>query len=425
MKTIEINHIGKTEGHMSFVGALIDGDFAQARIETEEGARLIEGILLGRKYYEAPIVTSRICGICPIVHNLTSIKAMEEALNIKVTPEIIVLRKMLINAQWIHSHALHVFFLSFPDLVGITNNFNFVKKYPQECQLALKVREFGVQIARIIGGRTVHPINSVIGGFNVEPDFAELESIVNQQKILLSAAKNLFEFVAKRKPPNFSRPTNYVSLRTKNEYAIYDGNVFFADNNETITARKFLYDIEEIIIPHEKVKRVKHIEQSIMVGALARLNNNFESLNPLAKSLWNKLDVKLPCYNSFYNIFAQLIETVHCLEEEMKLFAGYKKLRVRSDFGEKLKVKFKPNPGRGFAVMEAPRGLLYHEYELDKEGTIIHVNIIPPTTIFLSNLEKDLEVYLPKLKNIAPKKREQLIKTLIRAYDPCISCATH
>src|SRR3989338_5570292 len=178
MKTIEINHIAKTEGHLSFVGALIDSDFAEARIETEEGARLIEGIMLGRKFFEAPIITARICGICPIVHNLTSIKAMEQALNIKITPEIIVLRKMLINAQWIHSHALHAFFLSFTDLVGISNNFDFVKKYPKEVETALELRDWGVQISRIIGGRTVHPINSVVGGFNVEPDFAELNVLM-------------------------------------------------------------------------------------------------------------------------------------------------------------------------------------------------------------------------------------------------------
>jgi len=425
MKTIEINHIAKTEGHLSFVGALIDADFAEARIETEEGARLIEGIMLGRKFFEAPIITARICGICPIVHNLTSIKALEQALNIKVTPEIIVLRKMLINAQWIHSHALHAFFLSFPDLVGISNNFDFVKKYPKEVETALELRDWGVQISRIIGGRTVHPINSVVGGFNVEPDFAELNELMKSNKKVLDQAGRLFDFAVKQKLPKFERPTNYVSLKTKGEYAIYDGKVLFSDNNSLDNAENFIQGVSELVMPNEKVKRVQHLNRSFMVGALARLNNNFNELNPTAKQCFKKLKIKLPCYNSFYNIFAQILEVVHCVEETSKLFVEYCVLRENKDFHKKLKISFKPNPGRGYALMEAPRGVLLHDYELDREGNIIHCNIITPTAMFLSNLEQDLGKYLLEIKNKPAERQKQLIKTLIRAYDPCISCATH
>jgi coenzyme F420-reducing hydrogenase alpha subunit len=425
MKTIEINHIAKTEGHLSFVGALIDADFAEARIETEEGARLIEGIMLGRKFFEAPIITARICGICPIVHNLTSIKAMEQALNIKVTPEIIVLRKMLINAQWIHSHALHAFFLSFPDLVGISNNFDFVKKYPKEVETALELRDWGVQLSRIIGGRTVHPINSVIGGFNVEPDFAELSELMKLNKKILTLAGNLFDFAKKQKLPKFERSTNYVSLKAKGEYAIYDGQVFFSDNKNFDNAEKFIQDVSELVMPNEKVKRVQHLNRSFMVGALSRINNNFNELNPTARQYFKKLNIELPCYNSFYNIFAQILEIVHCVEETPKLFAEYSALRENKNFSNKLKVKFEPNPGRGYALMEAPRGILLYDYELDREGNIIHCNIITPTAMFLSNLEQDLGKYLLEIKKKPDERQKRLIKTLIRAYDPCISCATH
>jgi sulfhydrogenase subunit alpha len=425
MKTVKINHIGKTEGHLSFIGAMVDGDFAQARIETEEGARLIEGILLGRRYNEAPVITSRICGICPIVHNLTSIKAMEQALDVKPTEEILVLRKMLINAQFIHSHGLHAFFLSFPDLVGISNNFAFLKKYPQESKLALDVRDWGVELARIVGGRTVHPINSVIGGFNVEPDFQELDDLIARSDEVINKTEKLFNFIIKQKLPKFQRPTNYVSLVNKKEYAIYDGEAYFFDNQETVTAKDLLYDLREVIIPHEKVKRVKHNTRNIMVGAISRINNSVDQLNPRAKKALQKLKLEMPCFNSFYNLFFQVVEMIHNIEEVQKLYKPYVKLRKYNGFEKRLFVKFKPNAGKGFAVMEAPRGVLYHEYELNAKGNIIHANMIPPTTIFLANLEKDLEEYLPKLKNMSEAKRELAIKTLIRAYDPCISCATH
>ncbi len=420
MKTIQINHIGKTEGHMSFVGALIGNDFSQARIETEEGARLIEGILLNRKYYEVPIITARICGVCPIVHNLCSIKALEQAFNVKVTPEIVALRKILLNAQWIHSHALHAFFLSFPDLVGISNNFDFVKKYPKECALALDLRDWAIEICRVIGGRAVHPINSVVGGFNVAPDEEEWQVLMTRNKDILDKAKVLFDFVAKQKLPKFNRPTNFVSLRSNKEYAMYDGSAYFSDERDLSDAEQLASDLEEIILPHEKVKRVKHLDRVFVVSSLARINNNFKQLNKEAKKCWQKLKVTLPCYNSFYNIFAQAVEIVHCVEEITRLQDSYKIVQEN-----KLKVAFEVKAGKGSAVLEAPRGILYHKYEVDYEGNVVYSNIITPTAIFLANMEQDLEQYLLELQGLPEKKKVQLIKTLIRAYDPCISCATH
>lgn len=425
MKTIKINHIAKTEGHLSFVGALLDNDFAQARIETEEGIRLIEGILLNRKYYEAPIITSRICGVCPIVHNLTSIKALEQALNIKVSPEIILLRKLMEMAQIIHSHSLHAFFFSFPDVIGINNNFTLVKKYPRQSALAIEVRDWGVQLARIIGGRAVHPINSVIGGFNVEPDFSELKNLIEQKELILEKAEELLFFVAKYKLPKFARPTNYISLKMNGEYAVYDGKIYFSDSGRYDRAETFLRDVVETVLPAEKVKRAQHLGRAFMVGALSRLNNNFAELNPRAQAAWSGLRIDLPCYNSFYNIIAQIVEIIHGVEEAGRLFLRYEALRVKKDFQKKLKIKFNPNPGRGYAVMEAPRGLLYHEYELDRDGNILHCNVITPTAMFLANLESDLAEFLPQIKSLSDKKQRDLIKMLIRAYDPCISCATH
>jgi len=425
MKTIQINHIAKTEGHMSFLGALLEGDFAQARIETEEGARLLEGVLLNRAYFEAPIVTARICGVCPIVHNLCSIKALENALNVRPTKEIIVLRKMMLHGQWIHSHALHAFFLSFPDLVGISNNFNLVKKYSAESKLALNLRKWALDFCKVIGGRTTHPINSVVGGFNVQPDLMELESLMAQLPEMLDVAKKIFSFLAKQKLPEFENPWMFAALKNGSEYPCYDGRIHLSDGNEFISPDMAMHEIEEKILPGEKVKRVFHNNQTIMTSSLARINTNYKKLNPAAKKAWASLNMKLPCYNPFYNIPAQATEILHSLEEIDTLFAIYKRLQAKDGFEKRLKVEFKPNPGKGSAVVEAPRGILYHHYELDKQGNIIQSNIIPPTTTFLANLENDLTAFLPTVAKVSPKKRELLIKTLIRAYDPCISCATH
>jgi len=184
-------------------------------------------------------------------------------------------------------------------------------------------------------------------------------------------------------------------------------------------------ELEELILPAEKVKRVKHFGESIFVGALSRLNNNYQLLQSMASEALAKLKIKMPCFNPFYNIFAQLIEIVHCLELAKELFEEYQTLQTKKGFAKNLKVAFVPNPGKGYAVIEAPRGILYHQYELYKAGNILHANIITPTAIFLANLEKDLQEFLVQNKKLKEKQLKDLIKTLIRAYDQCISCATH
>jgi len=420
MKTIKINHIAKTEGHMSFIGSLLEGDIAKAKLETEEGARLFEGMVIGRPYYQMPVIVSRICGVCPIVHNLASVKAIENAFGIKVTKETVLLRKILELAQIIHSHTLHMYFLSFPDLVGVSDNTDIVKKYPKQSKLALEVRDWAVQMAKLIGGRTVHPINSVTGGFNVLPDEENLGFYLKQIPKQIKLSVKLFDFLKNQKIPKFSNPSNYLALKVKNEYAIYDGKVYFLDNKKTKDPRLFYSDVAEESLPYQAVKRAYHFDQPMMCGALARINCNFNQLNKVAKKNWNELRVKMPNYNPFHNILAQAAEVIHCYEECEKSISQY--LRIKD---KNVKAKFKVKEGRGIGVIEAPRGLLFHEYKFDKQGLMKECNILTPTSLFIANLEKDLEQYLPTLNNLTDEKRDLMIKTLIRAYDPCVSCATH
>jgi sulfhydrogenase subunit alpha len=421
MKTIKIDHIGKTEGHLGFEGALETGDMSQARIVTLEGARLMEGIILNRSYYDVPIITSRICGVCPIVHNLAAIKALEVALDVKPTHDIVLLRKIFNLGQMIHSHALHLFFLSFPDFIGISNNFDLIKKYPNEVKQALEARDWGVKLCDVIGGRATHPINSVVGGFKVEPDKKELRKLAESLDGALNLVMELFGFVKNLvKVPEFNNPTNFISLKNNQDYSEYDGDLYFSDTGKSIPAKDYAFDLQEISLPYEAVKRVEYEGRPFMVGALARVNNNFDKLTPLAKQAWESLNVKLPCYNTFYNTLAQAVEVVYCFEEIKKLLKQY--LEINSP---KLFVDFKPRAGKGVGAIEAPRGTLFHYYELNANGVVTHGNIITPTAQFLANLENDLKVFLPQITDLTEDKQKLMIKTLVRAYDPCISCATH
>lgn len=416
MKTIKINEINKLEGHISFAAALDKGDVQSAKITVEEGARMIEGILIGRNYDEAPIITARICGICPVVHNLTSVKAMEDALGIKVTQAIISLRKILLAAQIVQSHALHLYFCSLPDFFKMTDNFQLLKKFPKEGKKAIIMRDFTNRVVDTIGGRAIHPINSVIGGFNAMPKKDDILALQKEAQEMLKIGLDLMKIFEELKYPEFSRETNYITLYNKSEYGYYDGKLKMR-GKETKNIAKDLLDMIKELESNTVEKRTHQDGKSYMVGALARINNNYSELNPIAKKAFFLNKKKLLSHNTFYNIQAQSIELLHFLET----ITRESKKALREIEKSPCKVEVKIKKGNGFAISEAPRGILYHNYELDDKGKIKNCNIITPTVQFLNNIEDDLMVFLKNRENFTPEK----IKFLIRAYDPCISCATH
>lgn len=419
IKTIKINEINKLEGHISFQANLEEKNISQAKIKVEEGARLIEGILLGRNYNQAPVITARICGICPVVHNLTSIKALEDALEIKVSPLVVRLRKLMLCAQIIQSHALHLYFCSLPDFFKMTDNFRLLKKFPEEGKNAINIRGFANKIVEAIGGRAIHPINSVVGGFNTLPDLDVLREAENESEMILKKAENLAILFENLQYPKVSRKTEYISLSDKKEYAFYDGTLISNQKLKGIKAQKFFEHIKEIEAGNVE-KRTEHNGHSYMIGALARVNNNNSKLNPKAKKIFGRNKKNILSYNSFYNILSQAVELVHFIEEARDLITEITKIKD-SKISKDIHQAISEKAGRGASISEAPRGLLYHQYEIDKEGKIIQCAISTPTAQFLNNLEDDLNIYLEDKKNLSPGK----IKFLIRAYDPCISCATH
>jgi len=416
---IKINHIAKIEGHAGFVANIVKGDVESAKIEIKSSARLIEGLLIGRHYKDAPLITARICGICPVIHNITSVKAIENALNIKPSADTVTLRKTMLMGQFIHSHGLHAYFLSLPDFFDIENDLNFIQELPYQAGLALKVRDYGVNLVKVIGGRTVHPIRSEIGGFKKAPTKKEVDELLKQAREVLPQAVELAEFFRKLNYPKFKRKTEYIGLKSKLEYAIYDGNIASTEGLN-IPVKKFAHDLTEIQKPYYTVKKVNWDNNWYMVGALARMNNNFLQLNSKARNVWQKSGLEMPDWNSFHNILAQAVEIVHCIEESIKLLEKVKVGGIKAD--TKL---YKVKASKGGAAAEAPRGTLYHYYEIDKDGYITNCNIITPTAQFIGNLEKDIEHFIPNLKKLSMKQKKKKIRMLIRAYDPCITCATH
>lgn len=418
---IKIDHIAKMEGHAGFMASVIRGDVKSAKLEVQEGIRLMEGILIGRHYADVPIIAQRICGICPVVHNLTAIKAIENALGVKVSNETINLRKLMEWGQIIHSHTLHLFFLSLADFLDIENDLVLTKEYPEETKKVLAVRQFGLDIVNIIGGRTIHPLTNEAGGFKKIPAPDEIKKLIEAGEKILPLALELGEFFKKLKLPEFSRPTEYICLGRKGEYAIYGGDIV-SNKGLRIPVEKFENNFHELQRPREIVKRVESDRKtSYMTGAIARINIHNKKLKPKARKYFESLNYKSPDFNPFHNILYQMVEVVHCIEESitaLRILAG-------SNLENALTKSYGVKEGIGVAAVEAPRGTLYYHIEIDAKGYVKNANIITPTAQFLSHLEDDVAAYLPKVMDLSDKEKEKKLRALIRAYDPCISCAVH
>ncbi len=402
------------------MASVIHGDVKSAKIEVQEGIRLIEGVLIGRYFTDMPTIAQRICGICPVVHNLTAIKALESAMGVQVSPETKKLRTVMELGQIIHSHALHLFFLSLADFLDMDNDIKLISTYPEETKIAVRLREYGMSIVKVIGGRVIHPLTNEVGGFKKAPDAETLRKIVADSSVALQDALALGEFFRKIKIPDFQRATEYVSLDKKGTYAIYDGDIISSQGLH-IPVEKFEQDFHELQKQNEVIKKLDHEGHSYMVGAIARINNSRNKLNPAASQYLESLNLTFPGYNPFHNILAQMVEIIHCVEESAKLI----KELLHADLNAVVTQKYEIKEGIGVAAVEAPRGTLYYHVEVDAKGYVKNVNIITPTAQFLANLEDDVADYIKQIIDLDDKAKQNKLRGFIRAYDPCISCAVH
>lgn len=403
------------------MASVTKGDVKSAKFEVQEGIRLIEGVLVGRHFKDMPVIAQRICGICPVVHNLTSIKSIENALGIQVSAETVKLRRIMEHAQFIHSHALHLFFLSLADFLDIENDLQLVAEYPEQAKLGIKIREFGMDLVRTIGGRVVHPLTNEVGGFKKVPSATEISELIEKAEKTLPIALELGKFFAGIKLPEFERETEYVALSKKGEYAIYDGDLVSSKGMD-IAVGDFEKNFHELHRPREVIKRVlADGKTSYMVGAIARINLQSEKLRTRASEYLKSLRFKQPDYNPFHNVLYQMVEVIHSIEETILLLKELSQMNLENALTKEYQVK----AGAAAAAVEAPRGTLYYWVDIDEKGYIKNVNIITPTAQFLAHLEDDISAFIPGILDVDEKTREKKMRAFIRAYDPCISCAVH
>ncbi len=432
MKRIIPQYIAKIEGH-----GIVKIDFKEhtAQLQVLEGERLFEGILIGRNYIDAPFVTSRICGVCPTAHNIASIKAIEDVFGVSPSEKTVNLRKLMLCGQMIQSHVLHLFFLALPDYVGLDSALFLTKKDPAKFRLALNLKNLGDEIISGIGGRAIHPLTTTVGGFSKLPSLSDIRKLRNNLESCVADAKETINLFGNFNYPELERKTEYMSLHSDGEYPLYNG-LIGSDNGSKFNPKDYKKEITETVRNGSTAKYGERSNHGFMVGALSRVNMHRDELNPLAKKALKDSEIKFPSYNPFHNNFAQAIEILHFIEEGIKLIGAILDGEMEKEeihyvaepeglrhVSEAKPLPHKVREGRGIGVIEAPRGNLYHDYEIGKDGKIKDCNIITPTVQNLTNIEEDIRE-LMKITNDR-KEIRKLVEMLIRAYDPCITCSVH
>jgi coenzyme F420-reducing hydrogenase alpha subunit len=423
---ITVPYVTRVEGHGNIVIDMREGKLVRSHLQVVEPPRYFEAMIKGYPYTDIALITSRICGICSVGHQVTSLKATEKALGIQVSEQTILLRKLLVYGATMQSHVLHIYFLAAPDLLGVPSVVPLATSHPDVVKMALRMKKLSNDICDKLGGRTIHPNRLVPGGFTRLPSPEDLAWIKNAlEKQMVPDAKASLALLKSLLPkfPAFERETEYIGLRDDGEYAFYDGKIASTDTGLT-PVDDYLGITNEFVVPHSTSKHCKHARSSYFVGALGRLNNNYDKLNPMAKSVANELGLKPVVKNPFLNTAAQLVETVHVVEESLKLLDTLLGKGIRD---EKPVVPDRLREGRGAEATEVPRGILFHDYTYDNRGQVVKANCIIPTTQNTQNIDDDMKELVPWMiaKGMTKEQMTLTLEMLVRAYDPCISCSVH
>ena len=428
---IKVEYLPRVEGHGNIVVNMKDGVLEEAVLNIVEAPRFFEGMLRGRSIFEAQHITSRICGICACGHTLASIQAAEDAIGFKPSPQTIKLRKLLLNYEMLDSHILHMYLLVAADVLGVKSFVPLIETHNQVVRRALRMKYMCNDVCTILVGRHVHPISAIVGGFTKLPKEKDLDKMLEILESMVPDMDATVDLFKTLKLPEFNRDTEYVALVDNgSEYPLLSGEIGSTDG---VKLNKIDYKkaTNEFIVHHSSAKHTRLSRNSFAVGALARFNLNYSKLLPRAKAIADAIGFKPKITNPYLNTVAQLIESVHCLDDSIRIIKELKQSGI--DNKEEVVVGLNENKvipvkaGKGVGAVEVPRGILYHAYEVDDTGKIIEANCIIPTGQNLNNIDQDMKALVPEL--VAKDKSESEItlalEMLVRAYDPCISCSAH
>jgi coenzyme F420-reducing hydrogenase alpha subunit len=418
-RTIRVETLTRVEGE----GALnihVEGTTVRdVQLAIYEPPRFFEAFLRGRPLEEVPDLTARICGICPVAYQLTSVQALEKSLGISITPEIRRLRRLLYCAEWIESHALHIHLLQAPDFFNAASGIELARRFPHEINRGLTLKKYGNQLLEVLGGRAIHPVNVAVGGFHRAPRTEELQNLIPRFEAGCRLAADATRWCATLPFPQFNGNWELTALQHPDEYPMNEGDVC-STSGRRVAVDDFETTYVEEHLPHSTALQACRLPErsTYCVGPLARISLNHSRLHPVARQLADEIGFVTPCRNPFMAILARCLEVLHAFAEALDILRDYRGLkhpRCTRTYAA----------GTGCAVTEAPRGTIYQRYSVDADGKVTSAKIMPPTSQNQRQIELDLMQWLPPLLKLPDQQIADECEKLIRTWDPCISCSTH
>jgi coenzyme F420-reducing hydrogenase alpha subunit len=417
-KTIKVNYLARVEGEGGVTIKMKGNTVTEVKFNIFEPPRFFEAFLRGRDYSEAPDITARICGICPVAYQMSSSQAMERAFGVTVGGELRALRRLLYCGEWIESHALHIYLLHAPDFLGYQDAIRMAKDFPEPVKNALQLKKLGNEIMAIVGGREIHPINVRVGGFYKLPAEADLRALAERLRWAIEFSLETIRLTSTFSFPDFEDDYEFVALRHPEEYPILDGRLV-SNKGLDIAIDEYEEHFTEEHVKHANALHSVHKARgAYFVGPLARYSLNFDRLTPRAQEAALKAGLTETCRNPFKGIVVRSVELLYACEEALRLIEAYRT-------PERASVEITPKAGVGCACTEAPRGILYHRYRLASDGSILEAKIVPPTSQNQKTIERDLRLFAGKNASLPEEELTWKCEQAVRNYDPCISCATH
>lgn len=417
-KIIQVNYLARVEGEGAMFLKIRGNEVADIQLRIFEPPRFFEALLRGRSYTEAPDITARICGICPVAYQMSAVHAIENAFGLRVTGPLRDLRRLLYCGEWISSHTLHITMLHAPDFLGYESAVHMAKDHKEAVARGLQLKKTGNRILSLLGGREIHPINVRVGGFYKIPLKSELQALLPHLREARALAMAMIEWTAGFDYPDFEVDYEFVALRHPEEYPLNEGRI---TSNKTLDILPDAFEtvIEESHVPHSTALHAAMKGRgSYFVGPMARYSLNFDRLPASIQAVAQSAGLVPVCCNPYRSILVRGLEVLYACEEALRIIEQYTPPPEPA-------MTVTPKASTGYACTEAPRGLLYHRYRTDENGLILEANIVPPTSQNQKRIEEDLRRYVAGSLELPDEQLKQHCEHAIRNYDPCISCSTH